>query len=662
MMRVTLRALALIATVAAASESIPQAQAATAARSGVPVTTCADLAKLTLPNATIRTAEWVAAGKYQVPAAVRGLFGLPGMNVAGRIGFGRNPAFCRVAATLRPSSDSDINIEVWLPRSGWNGKLLTAGNFGWAGSLMYGGMLTGLEAGYATASTDTGHNDASDGNGGRFALGHPEKLIDYAYRADHELTVDAKALIKAFYGKAPAFSYWIGCSLGGLEGLIEAKRYPEDYDGIVAGAPPNPLTRFNALQLWPDWLINQRPSRRIPKEKYALVHEAVLKACASPIGQKQGLVDEPDKCDFDPGRLQCKANEGPDCLTADQVDLLRQTYAGPVNPRTKEVIFPGPARGSELEMGNFASGEAQGVALDLFRYAAFGDSDWNWKAMDWDKDITAAIQKVGPLMHVDTDLKPFIDRGGKLLLYIGWNDYHNPEELIDYYKSVMKNAGGEQAAKSLRLFTIPGMSHCMGGAGCDTFDKLGAIDAWVAQGKAPQRIVAARVEAGKIVRTSPLCAYPEVAKYKGTGDTSDAASFVCTAGEGGHASAAQSASETELLQVEDALFAADIRHDVAAIQRGFADEALFVHANGVSQTKSDYLQGLEKLSFESIVGKDRVVRIFGDVGIVRGTKELVLGNGMQLSGTYLTVYIKRDGRWQMLDQQSAPAPKPPAGK
>jgi feruloyl esterase len=495
---------------------------ADAAGTGGSPAACSALAKAALPAATITSVESVGVGEYQMPQTAQSFFSRPGMNVAGRTTSEPNPAFCRVAATLKPSSDSDIRIEVWLPQTGWNGKLLTAGNFGWGGSLMLGVMLTGLEAGYATASTDTGH----DGNGGKFAFGHPEKLIDYAYRADHELTVDAKGIIKAFYGKGPSHAYWIGCSLGGLEGLIEAKRYPGDYDGIVAGAPPNPITRFNALQLWPDYLISQQPNRLIPKEKYAMVHQAVLKACASPIGLKDGLVDEPDKCGFDPVQLQCKGEDGPDCLTAPQVYLLQQTYAGPLNPRTTERIFPGPARGTELDMYNFASGEAPSVALDIFRYAAFQNPDWNWKAMDWDKDVAAAIEKIGPLMHVDADLKPFIDRGGKLLLYIGWNDYHNPEQLIEYYKLVMKN-GGEKARDSLRLFAIPGMGHCAGGAGCDTFDKLGAIDAWVAHGEAPKGVVAANVDDGKIVRTRPLCAYPQVAKYKGAGDVNDAANFAC---------------------------------------------------------------------------------------------------------------------------------------
>ena len=488
---------------------------------------CHSLAKVALPDGAITLAEPVAPGHYPLSPQLQGFGAQPGMNITGQASLPVNPEFCRIAATLKPSPDSDIKIEVWLPRSGWNGKLLTAGNFGWAGSLMYAPMLSALAAGYATASTDTGHDSNSPGGeGGAFALGHPEKLVDYAYRADHELTTTAKALIRAFYGRAPAHSYWIGCSLGGLEGLVEAKRYPDDYDGIVAGAPPNPLTRFNALQLWPSWLIGQDPNRLIPREKYQRIHQAVLESCASPLERKDGVLEEPDKCQFDPAQLQCKGPDAPDCLTGPQVDLLRKTYEGPRNPRTGELIFPGPARGSELEMFGFANGKEPMIPLDLFRYVAFENAAWNWKAMDWDKDVTAAIDKNGPLLHVDSQLKPFFDHGGRLLFYIGWNDYHNPEQLIEYYQSVMKSSG-VAAGHAVRLFTIPGMNHCAGGAGCDTFDKLGVIDDWVARGKVPGRIPASRIEGGKVVRTRPLCAYPEVARYKGSGSTDDAANFSC---------------------------------------------------------------------------------------------------------------------------------------
>ena len=495
---------------------------------------CSDLAKLALPDMAVSAAESVAAGKYQMPDVSTARTGnpvpAPGTNVAGHVADGPNPAFCRIAATLKPSNDSAIRIEVWLPQSGWNGKFLGVGNGGWAGSIMFPGMLTGVEEGYAAASTDTGHDGSLPNNqGGSFAIRHPEKLIDYAYRADHLMTVEAKAIIKAFYGSAPSRSYWIGCSLGGLEGLIEAKRYPADYDGIVAGAPPNPLTNFNAEQLWPNYLIAQDRTRLIPKEKYGMVHDAVLKACASPIGLKDGVVDEPDTCKFDPAQLQCRNADAPNCLTAAQIYLLRQTYAGPVNPRTNKTIFPGPAPGSELEMFPFANGKPFFNAIELYSDVAFQNPNWDWTKMNYDTDVAAAIAKVGPLMHVDADLKSFFARGGKLLMYIGWNDDHNPQELIGYYKSLIKTAG-PQVEGSVRLFTIPGMNHCLGGAGCDTFNKLGAIDSWVDQHKAPERIVASKVSSGVVVRTRPLCAYPQIAKYKGAGDTNDAINFVCAAG------------------------------------------------------------------------------------------------------------------------------------
>lgn len=498
-----------------------------AALAASPVVSCDELAKLALPDATVTAVELVAAGQYQMPDdPLSQIMGQPGMNVAGHAKEAPNPAFCRVAANLKPSNDSAIRVEVWLPVAGWNGKFLGVGNFGWAGSLMVSGMLSGLAEGYATASTDTGHDSATpEGQGGRFALGHPEKLIDYAYRADHLMTVAAMAIIKSFYGRRVARSYWIGCSLGGLEGLIEAKRYPDDYDGIVVGAPPNPIVNFNAEQLWVGWISNRNPDMQIPKPKFAMVNDAVMKQCASPVGLKQGFVDEPDKCAFKPGQLLCKGADGPDCLTAPQVRMLEQIYAGPVNPRTGELIFPGPAKGSEA--GFSADGKPFPVALDLFKYAAFENPDWDWTTLDWDKDIANATAKVGSLLHVDADLTPFLARGGKLIFYIGWNDGHNPEELIGYYQAALRNAG-PKAGASVRLFTIPGMGHCLGGAGCDTFNKLGTIDRWVEHGEAPERVLASRVSDGSVVRTRPLCAYPQVASYKGVGDINDAKNFLCS--------------------------------------------------------------------------------------------------------------------------------------
>ena len=490
---------------------------------------CAALAKLALSDTQITSARWVNEAAFQIPKAGQGMRFNPAMDPAGRLQVAVNPAFCRVQATIRPSADSDIKIEVWLPRKGWNGKFFAAGNFGWGGSIPYTQMLSGLADGYAVASTDTGHNASGpEGGGGKFSLGHPEKILDYAYRADHEMTVKAKALIKAHYGVDPKYSYWIGCSLGGLEGLIEAKRYPTDYDGIVAGAPPNPLVDFNAAQIWPSWVIAQNPASALSQAKFALVHAAALKTCSTPSGEKDGLIEAPTQCRFDPVELQCSGADRPDCLTAAQVGLMRQIYQGPVNPRTGKVIFPGPAIGSELELSAFAGDHPMSVALDLFRYTAFQDPNWTGKAIDWDKDVTRAEEKVGSLFSVDADLSAFVQHGGRLLLYIGWNDYHNPEQLISYYNEVVQKSVDPARQHNFKLFTIPGMNHCGGGAGCDVFNKLEIIDGWVAAKRLPQKILTSRIIEGKVVRTRPTCAYPSIASYNGVGDLEDAASFSCS--------------------------------------------------------------------------------------------------------------------------------------
>jgi feruloyl esterase len=337
-----------------------------------PAVSCESLAKLNLPGTTITLAQTVAAGAFEVPGPKPpggGNAFFPSADTKSL------PAFCRVAATLKPTSDSDIRIEVWLPLSGWNGNYLGVGSGGWAGHIIYAGnpigLTDGLRMGYASANTDAGH----EGNGGEFIPGHPEKLIDYGYRANHEMTLKAKALIKAFYGAAPKRSIFVGCSLGSTQALSEAKRYPEDYDGVVAGAPMTPITVFNAVQMWPGWLVHEDPSRFIPAAKYKMIHEAAIKACATPVGLHDGIIEEPDRCDFDPQALLCKGADGPDCLTAPQVDLMRQIYAGPIDPRTKKSIFPGPARGGELQLPGFAKDEPFSAALQLYKYAVHQDAN-----------------------------------------------------------------------------------------------------------------------------------------------------------------------------------------------------------------------------------------------------------------------------------------------
>jgi feruloyl esterase len=494
------------------------------AQAATPAVACESLAQLSLPDTTVTLAQPVAAGQFKMPSGSR----RPPQSPEGAQT--QTPAFCRVAATLKPSRDSDIKMEVWLPLEGWNGKFLGVGNGGWAGRISYTGNPLGLidavQRGYAAANTDTGH-DASETPGGTFIPGHPEKLIDYGHRAVHEMTVKAKAIVAAYYGVPAKYSYFIGCSLGGMQAVVEASRFPDDYDGIVAGAPANPMTLFNSAQIWPAWLISKDPSRFIPDSKYTMIHEAALRACATPVGANDGLIEEPDRCPFDPRELLCKGADGPDCLTASQVDLMRQIYAGPVNPRTKEPLFPGPAVGGELQLPAFAGTKPHSNSVNLYTYAVHQDPDWDWRTMDFDTDIALANKVVDPQMRADSHLKPFADRGGKLLIYIGWTDYHNPREVVAYYNAALEDVGAEKGRSSIRLFIVPGMDHCGGGKGCDTFEKLVPVEHWVEDGKAPEEILSSKLRGGEAMRTRPLCAYPRVAKYRGTGSIDEAGNFVC---------------------------------------------------------------------------------------------------------------------------------------
>jgi feruloyl esterase len=296
---------------------------------------CESLASLALPNATITSSAVVAAGEFVAPPTGRG-----GPAPAS---FKEVPAFCRVLATLKPTSDSDIKIEVWMPAAGWNGKLQSLGNGGYAGAIGYPGLGAAVAEGYAAASTDTGHV----GGTANFALGHPEQLLDFAYRGVHEMTVASKKLIAAFYGNAPKRAYWNGCSTGGRQALTEAQRFPNDYDGIIAGAPANYTSHMTAGQLWIGQAVHKDEASYIPPAKYPAIHAAVLAACDAYDGVKDGVLEDPTRCHFDPGVLACKDGDGPSCLTAPQVEAARKIYSGPVNPRTKQQIFPGLEPGSE---------------------------------------------------------------------------------------------------------------------------------------------------------------------------------------------------------------------------------------------------------------------------------------------------------------------------
>ncbi len=476
--------------------------------------TCESLATLALPNATVTSAQSVAAGGFTQPG---------GRGAAPQ--FSDLPAFCRVAATLTPSSDSDIKIEVWLAASGWNGKFQAVGNGAWQGSIAYPAMAEALRRGYATSSTDTGHVGGSAG----FGLGHPEKVIDFAYRSEHEMTVKAKAIVNAFYGSAPKFSYWNGCSAGGRQAMKEAQMFPADFDGIIAGSPGLDWSGRTAQAVRIAQAL-QREDARLSPAATQVLHRAVVAGCDAIDGVKDGLIENPVACTFDPGVLACKGGEDTGCLTPAQVETARLMYSPIVDAKTKRPI-PGLAPGSELgwtDMGWSASARATG--LDHFRYLIFGDPAWDVQQFNASTDVARLLEgPSGAIDARDPNLKPFFDRGGKLLQYHGWSDPQiTPLNSIEYYKSVTAALGGASKVHgSYRLFVAPGMAHCGGGEGPNDFDELTALEQWVEHGRAPDMIPASHATNGKIDRTRPLCPYPQVASYKGSGSVDDAASFIC---------------------------------------------------------------------------------------------------------------------------------------
>jgi feruloyl esterase len=466
---------------------------------------CEALTSLHLPEATITAARTVSPRSGPVSDL---------------------PEFCQVAATLKPSPDSDIKMEIWLPTAGWNGKMEAQGNGGWSGSINPASLATGLRRGYATTMSDLGH----EGSRAEFALGHPEKLIDYGYRTAHVMTIAAKAIINSYYGQAPKFSYWNGCSAGGRSALMEAQRFPADYDGIVAGAPGLNWTGRAIRSIQVAQTAHRSDSSYIPPAKYAFVHDAVLKACDAKDGVTDGVLEDPTRCSFDPGQLRCEAGDKPDCLTGPQIETAQTMYAPLLDEHTNTEVFPGFERGSELNWGTMGGPQPFTIGLDYFKYIVFRDAGWDYRTFSLKTDLARAQRAgVSLLNATDPNLKPFQERGGKLIQYHGWNDAQiAPGVSPAYYKSVLTALGsGGNVESFYRLFMVPGMGHCTGGEGTSTFDMLTALERWVEQGVAPDRIESSRLQNGKIDRTRPLCPYPQQAEYKGSGSPDEATNFTC---------------------------------------------------------------------------------------------------------------------------------------
>lgn len=497
---------------------------------------CSNVAKLALNHVSVESATLVAAESFTPPGLKPG--------VAPAKAFATAPEFCRVVAHSRPTSDSNIVIEVWLPTSNWNGRFQGIGTGGFAGVIPYVGLAESVTRGYAAGGTDTGHKAGP--NDPQWALGHPEKITDYGHRGIHEMTLFAKAALASFYGKNPQHSYFIGCSNGGRQALMEAQRYPDDYDGILAGAPANNWTHLltSALSVMQ---ATGDPNSYIPRSKWSAVARAVNDACDSLDGVRDGVLNDPRECRFDPATIQCKPGMNDEsCLTAEQVTALKKIYAGARDSHGRLImpgLLPGAERGPNGWEG-WISGDKLGDSSAFFfgggyfRDFVFNDPAWDYHSTTLDTAMKAADQRTASALNAtDPDLSRFTKRGGKLVLYHGWDDAAIPAgSTVDYFESVQKKMG-TNATESVRLYMVPGMQHCGGGPGTNSFGQGGnsapfdpdqniykALERWVEQGVRPGPITATHQNPNF---SRPLCPYPMKARWSGHGDTSEAANFSC---------------------------------------------------------------------------------------------------------------------------------------
>lgn len=456
------------------------------------------------------------------------------------------PAYCHVRGMIAP----EIEFRVSLPER-WNRRVYMTGNGGHAGEdldlpFLVAQHRNALRHGFVTAATNTGHSAAKEPDA-TFAYNNDQKLIDYAFRAVHLTAQTAKQMAAAYYDQPVAYSYWDGCSTGGRQGLMEAQRFPADFDGILAGAPVLDFTGTTIMGLWYDRVQRETP---IPIEKMPLVANAVDAKCDAVDGLNDGLIDDPRRCAFDPlaDLPLCATESGAaDCVTRAEAEALRMMYAGPTTSGG-ENVFPGMPLGSERSGASFGSTTPSGwagtvlnlgsreafalaIAKSSVRYMAFPQDQPNWdpSTFDFDKGRQPLAAMGSLLDAVDPALSDFAARGGKLLMYFGWADpLLMPQMGVDYYEAALQ-ANGPSTTDFFRLFMMPGVFHCMGGYGPDRFDGMTPLIEWVENEKPPDVIPANQVEGSKVVRSRPLCPYPQVPRYRGSGDVNDWSNFACRA-------------------------------------------------------------------------------------------------------------------------------------
>lgn len=479
---------------------------------------CEQLRRFATPQIEITSTDLVESGTFTPPK--------------GKV-FEGLPPFCRVAAILHPSSDSAIRIELWMPEANWNGRLEGTGNGGFAGNLSYGPLAEGVKRGYAVVNTDMGMG-TPPGEDATVFVDRPERWKDWGYRSTHEMTTAAKLLVNGFYRRPAAHNYFVGCSTGGEQAWMEAQRYPDDYDGIVGGAPANNRTGVHESILWNFVSTERTPQDELPPAKLRTLNRAVMAACDRLDGVEDGIISDPSKCSFDPASIECSGADSDSCLTPHQTAVIRRLYAGPVNPRTGEQIYPGLPKGSELgwdHLGLSTNGEPP--YAPIFKWV-FGRA-WDWRSFDFDRDVATVHNKLASDVNATApNLNVFRDHGHKLLIYHGWSDWLVvPLESVNYRNALTSHSSGKDLNDFYRLFMVPGMNHCSGGVGPDHFDALTAVAEWVEKGRAPDKIIASQFppqkDSGPPLRTRPLCPYPQISHFLGKGSINDGANFTCVA-------------------------------------------------------------------------------------------------------------------------------------
>jgi feruloyl esterase len=520
-------------------------------------TACTDLVGLDLQDGTVLSATDITA-----PFLTAASSGTAMITVSAPF------PFCLVKAQLTPTADSNINMEIWLPaKANWNGKFLGVGNGALTGAIWHTSMVRPLRDGYAVANSDLGHQVST----ANWALGHPEKVIDYAYRGDHVTALAGKVIVQALYGHRPKSSYFHGCSNGGHQALMEAERFPDDYDAIIAGAPWNQWTHQNVEFIWRALRLENFNTAKLP-----VITSAVVAKCGTRDGgvSTDPYLNDPRDCQFNPKTMLCPGADGPTCLTATEVDAVQKLYDGPSNPDTGQNLFPGFERGSEFGWVAFGA-----FVNNLFQNMVFeNDPTWDFHTFNFTTDVQFFDDKLAGIINSNhPDLSAFRARGGKLIMWQGWTDTTlEPHNSVNYYNSVIAVTGGgldlndhshdhdgsdhgrrkgrdddhirprealEDTQDFFRFFMAPGVNHCGGGNGPNSsfaytvantpgpddpdHDILQALDRWAQNGIPPRTFIASHFTNGVADSTRPICAYPKVARYKGKGDPTVPGSFVC---------------------------------------------------------------------------------------------------------------------------------------